>query len=152
MKLTKQQREQLRLKFGGKCAYCGIELGKGWHADHIEPVVRDWEFVRDEHGQLKTKNGVTVTRQTGKMLHPKHDTPDNLFPACAPCNIDKGTCLLEDWREYLHQRIVVGLRANSSTFRHAERFGVVTISPEPLVFWFEKFAAPSTPAKETNNE
>ena len=46
MKLTKAQREQVRLKFGGKCAYCGCDLPERWHADHIEPIGRtDW-FAR----------------------------------------------------------------------------------------------------------
>lgn len=139
--MTKAKREQIRLMFGGRCAYCGCELLNGWHVDHVKPVLRDWEFVRDERGNLTTKNGVTVTRQTGKLFRPENDTQENLFPACIPCNIDKGTCELEDWREYLHQRIVVKLRENSSTFRHAERFGVVSISVEPLVFWFEKYIA-----------
>lgn len=39
MALTKSQRAALREKFGGRCAYCGSELGERWHADHIEPIV-----------------------------------------------------------------------------------------------------------------
>lgn len=42
MKLNKQQREQLKQKFGGLCAYCGDLLPDRWHADHIEPIVRNW--------------------------------------------------------------------------------------------------------------
>lgn len=139
--MTKAKREQIRMMFGGRCAYCGCELLNGWHVDHVKPVLRDWEFVRDGRGNLTTKNGVTVTRQTGKLFRPENDTPENLFPACIPCNIDKGASELDDWRIYLHERIVVKLRENSSTFRHAERFGVVSISPAPLVFWFEKYIA-----------
>lgn len=41
MVLTKKQRAELRMKFGGRCAYCGCELPeKGWHADHVEAVYR----------------------------------------------------------------------------------------------------------------
>ena len=41
MALTKKQRAELRMKFGGRCAYCGCELPeKGWHADHVQPVAR----------------------------------------------------------------------------------------------------------------
>ncbi|HHR4690493.1 TPA: HNH endonuclease, partial [Salmonella enterica] len=37
MSLTKKQRAELRMKFGGRCAYCGCVLPeKGWHADHVE--------------------------------------------------------------------------------------------------------------------
>lgn len=41
MSLSKKQRIVLRAKFGGRCAYCGEVLKeKGWHADHVEPVLR----------------------------------------------------------------------------------------------------------------
>ena len=40
MALTKKQRAELRMKFGGRCAYCGCELGDKWHADHVQPVIR----------------------------------------------------------------------------------------------------------------
>ncbi|EFG6869113.1 TPA: HNH endonuclease, partial [Escherichia coli] len=44
MALTKKQREKLRMKFGGRCAYCGCELPeKGWHADHVQAVLRKSE-------------------------------------------------------------------------------------------------------------
>ncbi|MFW8236293.1 HNH endonuclease, partial [Klebsiella pneumoniae] len=41
MALTKKQRAELRMKFGGRCAYCGCELGDKWHADHVEAVRRN---------------------------------------------------------------------------------------------------------------
>jgi hypothetical protein len=137
--MNKEQRERLRMMFGGFCAYCGCELSDKWHADHVEPVLRDWKIVRDEDGYPKTKNGITVTRSTGRLFRPENDRSENLFPACIPCNIDKGANSLEAWREWLSYRIIEGLRKNSSTFRHAERFGRVTIAPAPLVFWFEKY-------------
>lgn len=28
------------MKLGGRCAYCGCELGEKWHADHVKPVIR----------------------------------------------------------------------------------------------------------------
>ncbi len=41
MALTRKQRERLRMKFGGRCAYCGCVLPeKGWHADHVQAVLR----------------------------------------------------------------------------------------------------------------
>ena len=42
MALSKKQRAALREKWGGKCAYCGCDLGNNWHADHIEAVDRKW--------------------------------------------------------------------------------------------------------------
>ena len=81
-KITKAQRAELRMKFGGGRAYCGCVLPeKGWHADHVEPVRRDFEYVLAPVG-----SGVThVARNTGKVLHPDLHTIENLFPACAPC-------------------------------------------------------------------
>lgn len=66
-KLTKAQRAELREKFGGRCAYCGGELGDKWHADHVKPVIRF----------------------DGKMLHQERDEIANLVPACHPCNLTK---------------------------------------------------------------
>lgn len=36
---TKEQREKLKQKFGGRCGYCGDVL-TNMHADHIKPVIR----------------------------------------------------------------------------------------------------------------
>lgn len=36
---SKRQKEALRQKYGGLCAYCGSILHK-MHADHIQPVIR----------------------------------------------------------------------------------------------------------------
>ena len=132
--MAKQEREALRMMFGGRCAYCGCELIGRWHADHVEPVIRRLAFVRNDCGTI------VGTKSSGGYHSPQNNRQNNLFPACAPCNIDKSSNSLEGWREYLHWRIVERLRANSSTFRHAERFGVVSINPAPLVFWFEKYS------------
>lgn len=40
MRLKKAEREQVRLKYGGHCAYGGVLLSVRWHADHREPVIR----------------------------------------------------------------------------------------------------------------
>lgn len=134
MKLSTKQRQQVREMFGGKCAYCGCDLpDKGWHADHIKPVDRELKWDRDP----KTGYGRMVA--TGKLGYPENGHIGNIYPACAPCNIDKGPNSLEGWRKWIGERIVDGLRRNSSTFRHAERFGRVKIEPGPLVFWLERF-------------
>lgn len=134
-KITKAQREELRMKFGGRCAYCGCELPeKGWHADHVEPVRRDFEMVRATTGR-----GVThVARSTGKVMHPELHTIENLFPACAPCNLLKTSYSLEMFRKQVSLQVERG-RKSSVNFRTAERFGLVEVVEKPVVFWFEQY-------------
>lgn len=38
--MKKTEREAV-FNNGGKCAYCGCDLIKGWHVDHLEPIVID---------------------------------------------------------------------------------------------------------------
>lgn len=135
MTLSKAEREVLRMKFGGKCAYCGCELPlKRWHADHVEPVQRKMKYGTDP------KTGYGRLINTGEVYCPERDVIENLFPACGPCNIHKGPFSLEGWRKELED--VTGiLRRGYPTYRHAVRFGQVIEVSGPIVFWFEKFRA-----------
>lgn len=56
MKLTKTQRADIREKFGGRCAYCGCELPERWHADHFDPVVRNWGEYAKVKPAMKPEN------------------------------------------------------------------------------------------------
>lgn len=127
MKLTKAQRATLREKFGGRCAYCGQLLGDRWYAYHIEYVERKLIRVPGK--------GVVCT---GEMHRPERDTIENLNPACAPCNIDKHSFDLETWRGLIQRSNEVPTR-DVSTFRRALRYGMVTVNPDPVVFYFELF-------------
>lgn len=128
MALKKAEREAVRAKFGGRCAYCGCMLGERWHADHIEPLRRnDW---------CKVPSGPE---------HPERDTVENHNPSCPPCNIDKHSMGLEDWRGMI-QRTNEVLARDVSTFRRALRYGLVTLNPAPVVFYFEQVAATKEPS------
>ncbi|HEY2455195.1 MAG TPA: HNH endonuclease signature motif containing protein [Scandinavium sp.] len=134
-KITKAQRAELRMKFGGRCAYCGCELPeKGWHADHVEPVRRDFEFVRAPAGSVSS----VVARSTGKVMHPELHAIDNLYPACAPCNLFKSAFSVEMMRKEISKQ-AERARAYSVNFRTAERFGIVAVIEKPVVFWFEQY-------------
>lgn len=137
MKLSPREREEVRMMFGGKCAYCGVELVKGWHVDHVKAVRYDFDYIRGSYGKPSrlVKNGL--------MLRPENDVRENLFPACRPCNIDKGAESLEGWRSYLGGRMIDVMRRDIPNFRHAERFGLITVNYAPLVFWFETFTQAS---------
>lgn len=66
MALTKKQRAELRMKFGGRCAYCGCELPeKGWHADHVEAVLR-----KSEQCMKAAAKGIFKLKATGEFYRP----------------------------------------------------------------------------------
>lgn len=135
MALTKKQRAELRMKFGGRCAYCGCELTeKGWHADHVEAALRKWEFGE------RQADGTRRTVATGEFWRPENDALENLFPSCALCNLFKATFAVEDFRTQIAAQ-AERARAYSVNFRTAERFGLVEIVAKPVVFWFEKYQA-----------
>ena len=46
--MKKNDRKAIYEKYGGKCAYCGCELQKGWHVDEIEPVRRNFQWNQDK--------------------------------------------------------------------------------------------------------
>ncbi|KIU31179.1 HNH endonuclease [Atlantibacter hermannii] len=134
MKLNKTQRAELRMKFGGRCAYCGCELPeKGWHADHVEAVYRKLEIDEQARQQGKWK-----LKQTGDVFRPQHDTLSNLFPSCAPCNLFKSVFDVEEFRRQISFQAGRALKT-SVNFRTAERFGLVVVIDKPVVFWFEKY-------------
>ena len=127
MALSKKQREALKMKFGGHCAYCSSVLRDRWHADHIEHLDRtDW-----------------VARSGSKPQG--HDFPEranllNMNPACPPCNIDKHTFSLEEWRQIIQRSNEVLMR-DVSTFRRAARFGLVSLNTAPVTFHCERLSA-----------
>ena len=138
--LTKAQRTALREKFDGRCAYCGGILGKVWHADHIEPIVRnDWFKRRGLKGANREPD------------YPHRDTLENMNPACPPCNIDKHSMSLESWRLMIQGSNDVLLR-DVSTFRRAVRYGLVELKSEPVVFYFERVANDITPTPGGGHE
>lgn len=130
--LTKSQRVKVLAMFDGHCAYCGNVLPiKGWHADHVEPIYRKTKMVIDDRwGSYKYV-------KTGECFAPENDHLGNFMPSCRPCNIDKSTLSLEDWRKSLERKPQV-LRDNYSAWRHAERFGLVAQIQTKVIFHFER--------------
>ncbi|HGG5249110.1 TPA: HNH endonuclease [Salmonella enterica] len=134
MALTKKQREKLRMKFGGRCAYCGCELPeKGWHADHVQAVLR-----KSEQCMKAAEKGIFRLKTTGEVFRPEADCPENIFPSCAQCNLLKTTYSLEMFRKQVSLQVERG-RRSSVNFRTAERFGLISVVNKPVVFWFEQY-------------
>lgn len=111
-------REEIKNKFGGKCAYCGCALGQKWHVDHVKAVYRN-------------------RGRDGGMLNSELDCDDNKFPACVPCNLFKGVFSIEQFRTEISMQ-VERARKYSVNFRTAERFGLIDAKQNPVVFWFEQ--------------
>lgn len=63
-------RQEAFHKFGGHCAYCGIQLGKSFHVDHVIPFAGGGP-----------------------------DDIMNFFPACKYCNTLKNSWSLEQFRK-----------------------------------------------------
>lgn len=134
MKLTPKQRAVLKMKFGGRCAYCGCELPeKGWHADHVEAVLRV-----SEQCMKSAAKGVFKLRATGEVFNEAADCLENLFPACAPCNLLKTSYSLEMFRKQVSLQVERGMRS-SVNFRTAARFGLIEVTATPVIFWFERY-------------
>jgi 5-methylcytosine-specific restriction endonuclease McrA len=125
MALSKKDRQIVHDKFGGKCAYCGCELVKGWHVDHLEPVRRSYDFSHEKRKFIAA--GVT---------HPERENMDNYMPACASCNINKHSMSLEDFRSAI-KGFMNHLNNISVQYKIAKRYGLLTENNIEVKFYFE---------------
>jgi len=117
MRINKKEREEIRAMFGGKCAYCGEELGDKFHIDHIKPIFRGWDEKPDRAGE---------------------DVKDNLVPACIRCNLRKGTASVQKFREEIKRQIET-LNKRNFNYKLAKDFRLVKETENEVVFWFEKY-------------
>lgn len=123
---SKKQRAALRAKFGGRCAYCGGLLDK-MQADHLAPVTR---ITMDPWSR-------PLPAAERRLLNPERNVVDNMMPACPPCNNSKGGYSLEGWRDLISRSAEIVAR-EKPIFRAGVRFGRITVSQEPVVFYFER--------------
>jgi 5-methylcytosine-specific restriction endonuclease McrA len=107
----KINRQQVFEKYNGRCAYCGVQLTKGWQVDHIHPNI----------------NGGT-------------DDFENLNPACNSCNNYKSGNSLELFRILMKQMLNEKLEylfKSKSKMNIAINTGVVTLKKWNGKFYFE---------------
>ena len=124
--MKKTDRELIFNKYDGKCAYCGCELTKGWHADHIEPILRD--FIYNKNKQRFETNGI--------YRNPENDNLQNYNPSCPSCNIQKNSYTLEQFRENIKQ-FVNSLNQYSTQYKFAKKYGLVSENDIEVKFHFE---------------
>jgi 5-methylcytosine-specific restriction endonuclease McrA len=115
--LNKKRRE-IWNKTKGKCWYCGCDLvEKGWHADHFKPIRRNW--------------------WEDTCLNPENDNEDNKVPACASCNIQKGSLDVEQFRDKI-SGFIASLNQYHTQYAVAKRYGLIEETNVQVEFWFEK--------------
>ena len=125
--ISKKDRELIRQKFGGKCAYSGTILEDDWQVDHIKPLRR---FL----GQHEKKN---------------HNT-ENMVPVQRIINHYKGPRDLETFREWFlgglhirlrtlpkHPRTEKSIRHKKYMIEVAGFFGITENKPFGGKFYFE---------------
>lgn len=110
--IKKSEREQIHLKYHGRCAYCGKKIAyKDMQVDHLIPL----EGYRE-----KGTNDF-----------------DNLVPACRRCNHYKRANSLEGWRKMIEQ-IPEKLERDSYIYRVALDYELIEPKPHKVCFYFEK--------------
>ena len=114
-----KERDIVFNKHNGKCAYCGCELHKGWHIDHIEPIIRNWT--------------------NGTCKKPENNTLDNYNPSCASCNIQKNSYTLEQFRRNIKQ-FVNSLNQYSTQYKFAKKYELIKETDIEVKFYFEKIS------------
>jgi len=126
--MKKEDRQKVFDKFGGKCAYCGCELTKSFHCDHVEPIQRNKEFDREKRVFKQLPNS--------QSMFPQRDNLDNIYPACASCNIQKHSYTLEEFRKNI-QGFIEQLNLRFNQYKFAKKYGLVKETGNKVVFYFE---------------
>lgn len=139
--MTKEARQKVFDKCGGKCAYCGCELEKGWHVDHVQPVQRIYENVmvskikKDYDGNdFETKEWVTKYKG---MENPQLDTIENALPSCPSCNINKHGDTIEGFRSSI-KGYLNSLNLRMVQYKMVKKYGLVIETGIEVKFYFEK--------------
>lgn len=115
--ISKKVREQVFNKYGGRCAYCGVDLDpKNWQLDHIIPVQRE---------------------RFGKYSEEEIECFENYVAACRTCNHYKRVHSLETFRRYIEE-IPKKLERDSYIYRIGHKYGLIEPTQEKIVFYFEQ--------------
>lgn len=80
MYISKKQREIVRNKFGGKCAYAGTELFPDWQVDHAKAVRRNW-FLNNSAIREENHNIDNMIPAQRIVNHYKHSMDVDQFKA-----------------------------------------------------------------------
>jgi len=136
MAINKKLREQVRIKYGGFCAYSGLPLDDKWQVDHVLPkYLNEWlkkGFEKPGYIALENVNCI-----------------DNLLPALRIVNHYKRSLDLEGFRNYMltfHIRLaklpkkteVENTKKRIAYMNEvAKLFGITIEKPFNGIFYFE---------------
>jgi 5-methylcytosine-specific restriction endonuclease McrA len=138
--LTKKKRSIVFAKYNGRCAYCGCELQKGWHIDHLKPINR-----------VKTRR---YDREQDKFIvkiiigNPENDCFENMVPSCPSCNNYKSNYTIEMFRQGIKE-MVESLNRYTQNYKFAKKFGLVEETGKPVLFYFETLEDRHDPESDT---
>ena len=130
MAISKKDREIIFNKYGGRCSYCGNPLQKGWHVDELLPVRRNMKYNKDKSKFV----------HDGTYEHPGRLNINNQMPSCPSCNINKHSMSLEEFRDLI-AGFMKHLNEENTQYKIAKRYGLVTETIKPIVFYFERVSA-----------
>lgn len=132
MYISKKNRELIKNKFGGKCAYSGTELKDDWQVDHVKPIVRN--------------------KYTNTAMFDDNHNLCNMFPVQRIINHYKGSLDLDTFRTWylggLQERLKKlprnpkaekSIKRKKYLLEVAELFEITESKPFSGVFYFEKF-------------
>jgi len=123
----KEEREFIRLKFNGRCAYCGNPLPNKWHVDHKIPVVRNKEFNYEKNKWV-----------SAGFENPENDNIENKIPSCPSCNINKHSLSVDQFRSLI-SGFIKSLNRDSVQYKVSKRYGLIQEIDRDVEFYFEKF-------------
>jgi 5-methylcytosine-specific restriction endonuclease McrA len=126
--MNKKDRQKVFDKFGGKCAYCGCELVKGWHVDEILPCKRNMKYDKGKYNFI----------HDGTYQYPERLHIDNQYPSCASCNINKHSMSLENFRNLI-SGFMKHLNEINTQYKIAKRYGLIEETGKEIKFYFETF-------------
>ena len=124
--ISKQDREIIKQKFNGKCAYSGTDLESDWQVDHVKPIRRDCLEITTAYFEI-----------------------DNMIPCQRIINHYKHSMGLTQFREMiatLHLRLRKAPKNPRSEktakrkeyiFKVASYFGITEDKPFSGIFYFE---------------
>ena len=127
--ISKQEREDIKPKYGGKCAFSGTDLESDWQVDHVKQVVRNWWIYT--------------------ACFDENHTLDNMIPCQRIINHYKHSMGLTQFREMiatLHLRLRKAPKNPRSEktakrkvyiFKVASYFGITEDKPFSGIFYFE---------------